>query len=247
VAKVAGNIVNTFVAHPLRNAIQGFADPTHGGLGYAHDFFFLIYQHNLLAAIGLVGGLAAVHVIWRTGRELRARRRTGAPLGGRLAERRVFFWIVVGGGLVVGIGSVGILDAFGVTHVSLQPVVLLGLVAIASSWRTLSRRWREAVLGGAIVDYLVGILLHFVAQSANPELRTLAGLPRRLWRPLLDLFASASALRNASPKLARDLVFLGDLTATLLWLLFLAIAGATAWVVVILSRHTHGDAAASPR
>jgi hypothetical protein len=245
--KIAGNIVDTFVPHPLRNALESSATAAHGGLGYVHDYFFLIYQPNVLAAIGMVGGIAAAFVFWRNGQELGTLGRAGATTRPRLAEQRVFWWFVVGVGLVLGIGSVGSRDPFGAAHVTLQPLVLLGVVAIAAGWPTLSRRWREAVLWGAVVDFSLGILLHFVAQSANPALRAVADLPRRYWRPLLNLFVSASAQRNAALKLERDITFLGDQSAPVLGFLFLAIAGAAAWVAVVLARHVHDAEARTAR
>jgi hypothetical protein len=246
VLKIGGNILDTLVAHPLKNIIERVANAAHGGLGYVHDYFFLIYQPNLLAAIGLVGGFAAAYVFWRNGRELRSLRRAGAAPA-RLAEQRVFWWLVVGFGLVLGVGSVGIRSRFGAAHVTLQPLVLLGVVAIAAGWPILSRRWREALLWGAVADFSLGILLHFLAQTANPALRTVADLPRRYWRPLLDLFAGGSALRNAALKLERDLSFLGDQAAPVLGFLFLGIAGAAAWIVLVLARHVHGTKARSAR
>jgi hypothetical protein len=236
--KIAGNILDTFVPHPLSTARWSSAGAAHGGLGYVHDYFFLIYQPNVLAAIGLVGGFAASYIFWRNGQELRGLRREGAAPR-RLVEQRMFWWIVVVLGLVLGIGSVGSRSRFGAAHVTLQPLVLLGVVAIAAGWPVLSRRWREAVLWGAVVDFSLGILLHFVAQSANPALRTVADLPRRFWRPIFNLFASASAQRNAALKLQRDLSFLGDEIPPVLGLLFLAIAAGGAGAVVILARQVH--------
>jgi hypothetical protein len=238
VLKIAGNILDTFVPHFFWNAMERSANAAHRGMGYVHDYFFLIYQPNVLTAVGLVGGFAAAYIFWRNGRELRNLRRAGA-VSHRVAEQRVFWWIVVGVGLVLGIGSAGTRIRLGVAHVTLQPLVLLAVVAIAAGWSTLSRRWREAVLWGAVADFSLGILLHFLAQTANPALRTVADLPRRYWRPLLDLFAGGSALRNAALKLERDLSFLGDQAAPVLGFLFLGIAGAAAWAVVILARQVH--------
>lgn len=244
--KVGANVLDTIVAHPLRNVIDRVANAAHGGLGYLHDYFFLLYQSNVLAAIGLVGGFAAAYIVWRNGREPGNLTRSGAT-SSRLAEQRMFWWLVVGLGLALGVGSVGSRHRFGAAHVSLQPLVLLGVVAIAAGWPTLSRRWREALLWGAVVDFSLGILLHCVAQSANPALRAVADLPRRYWRPLLDLFASASAQRNAALKLGHQLSFLGDHAAPVFGSLFLVIAGGAAGIVVILARHVYGTEARAAR
>lgn len=242
VVKVARNIRDTLVPHPLRDALGGAADSTHGGVGYVHDYFFLIYQPNVFAAMGMVGGVAAAYVFWRRGRDLGRLTPGGQPAAHRLRERRRFWWGVLGAGLVLGVASVGSRDRFGAAHVALQPVVLLGIVAVAAGWSRLSRRWREAIFLGTLADYSLGILVHFLAQSADPALRAVADVPRRYWRPLLNFFVSDSAQRNLAMKLDYQIGFLGDEIGPLLGWLFLSLSVAAGGFVVVLARHVHGAA-----
>jgi hypothetical protein len=158
VVKVVRNVVDTVVPHPLRGVSLAEFDQT-SALGYARDYTFLIYQTNALVGVGSVGG---VMVSWLLVRRLRARPVT--------AEAR--FWIFfVPASLVLGVATHGGRDLFGVAHVTLQPLVLLGVTLLATAARRLSRPAQWALVLGCAVDFGLGIALqHHVESFENtPE------------------------------------------------------------------------------
>jgi hypothetical protein len=232
--KTGGNFVDTIVPHPLRIVPRTRTDAT--GLGYLNDYFFLLYQHNLFAAIGLLGGAAAVRALY-AGRAVSARRRRSPPAAGRptrAAERRFWTWLIAFS-TVLGVASVGASDENGVTHVVLQPVVLLGLVAIAVSWPLLSSAWRRAVVFGAAIDLAAGILVHFVAQASDPAAWTVAGAPRRALRPVVTHMTGEAGFANGVMKLRHGLSFVGDYVDSGLPLVLVAlVAGGCALLLCLL-------------
>ena len=233
--KTGGNFVDTIVPHPLRIAPRTRTDAT--GLGYLNDYFFLLYQHNLFAAMGLLGGAAAVRA-WHAGRAVSGRRRGSRKANRRptrVAERRFWAWLIAFS-TVVGVASVGTLDENGVTHVVLQPVVLLGLVAIAASWPLLSSAWRRAVAFGAAIDLCAGILVHFVAQTSDPASWTVAGAPRRALRPVVTHITGEAGFANGVMKLTRGLSFVGDQVDSALPLVLVAVVAAGCALLLSLLR-----------
>lgn len=66
---------------------------------------------------------------------------------------------------LLGIGAHGARDTWGLTHICLQPLVLAGLALLAARWDSLGRGWRRAIVAGAVVDFALGIALHFGVQS----------------------------------------------------------------------------------
>ena len=148
--RVLLNLRDTLVPHFLRSPDPALIEQT-SPWGYVRDWFFQSYQLNLLLALGSVAWLAVLREAWR----LQA---TAAP-----AER--MFW--GGFGLVViglGVAAHGARDVWGLTHICLQALVLLGLALLAARWRNLGRGWRRALVAGATLDLAAGIALHFAVQ-----------------------------------------------------------------------------------
>jgi len=145
------NLRDTLVPHFLRAPDPALIAQT-SPWGYARDWFFQSYQLNLPLACGSVGWL----VLGREG--LRSWTVT-AP-----AVRRFWAGFVV---LVVilGVAAHGARDVWGLTQICLHALVLLGLVTIAARWPQLGRGWRLAAIGGATLDLVAGIALHFAVQN----------------------------------------------------------------------------------
>jgi hypothetical protein len=109
----------------------------------------MVYQSNLFLALGSVGWLIAV---------LQAH---------KLAQRAVdksllYFWAwFMPGAVVLGIGVVGERHRWGLVHLDLQPVVLLGLIVVAAAWPTMSKPLRLLMFLGLSCDFALGVALHF--------------------------------------------------------------------------------------
>lgn len=145
------NLRDTLVPHFLRSpdpALIAQSSPW----GYARDWFFQSYQLNLFLALGSVAWLA---VLWE-GRKLW---RTSA------ASTRWFWAGFCGLVILLGIVTHGARDEWGLTHICLQALVLVGLAFLASRWTTLGRNWQRLLLAGVFADLLCGIGLHFAVQS----------------------------------------------------------------------------------
>lgn len=149
--KIALNLRDTLVPYflrPLDTALIAQRSPW----GRWSDWFFQCYQLNLPLACGSVAWIAI-------GRELVRARRSAAP------RDRIFWGGFVAGVILLGVATVGARDAWGLAHVCLQALVLLGVAFLAARWVGLSRAWRLALAMGATVDLLLGIVLHGGVQS----------------------------------------------------------------------------------
>lgn len=145
------NFRDTLVPHFLRTVdFTPFTQLSASG-GW-RDWFFFLYQTNLLFAFGSVTWLAllcALPATWKT-----------TP-----ARRRIFWVGFIVGAILLGVGAHSGRDPWGLAHICLQPLVLLGLAWIAARWSSLSRGWRMALLAGLTLDVLLGIVLHFGVQN----------------------------------------------------------------------------------
>jgi len=213
--RVVLNLRDTLVPHFLRSVdFSGFAQAN--PWGWWRDWFFQLYQTNLPLALGSVAWAALTVII---GREL------------RLAPRRArTFWVAfVAGSVVLGVAVHAGRDAFGLAHICLQPLVLLGLAFLAARWPTVSRRWRLALVAGATVDFCLGIALQFGAESGALD-RWFQPGPTG---PATFLNYSQFAVMNLRAKVQSQWVFFGDACKPYLPLLALVLA---ALFAIALSR-----------
>ncbi len=145
------NLRDTIVPHFLRSPDPAFIAQT-SRWGAVRDFFFQSYQLNLFLAFGTVGWLALAVLVQRTWRQQR--------------QPDLRFWTTLCGGVIfLGVAVHAPRDEWGITHICLHALVLLGLGWLAASWATLSRPWRLALALGAACDLVAGILLHFAVQG----------------------------------------------------------------------------------
>ncbi|HVT44096.1 MAG TPA: hypothetical protein VMT00_06875 [Thermoanaerobaculia bacterium] len=150
--RIEGNIIDTLVPHPIRGGLPLHWWDQESAAGYVRDYAFLVYQSNLIVAMGIVGGLA---VLWLLIRWIVSRRRRTSGRGGRA------FWLsFLAFSIIAGIAVVGVRDLFGLSHITLQPVVLLGLTFLAAHFTALSKPLRWGVIAGCVVDVALGVLLH---------------------------------------------------------------------------------------
>jgi len=155
-------------------------------LGRWRDGWFILYQLRLWWTFGIAGGFALAWLAWR---------RRG------LAENR-FAWIAVPTVIIVGIAVVSERDTLGLAHVALQPLVLLGLAWLVARVADLPAWLRRLWAAGLVVDFVAGILFHFLVQSGWPGGAT---NPAGWW----NTFPLAAAASYQS-KQVLQLVFLAD-------------------------------------
>jgi hypothetical protein len=188
------NLRDTLVPHFLRTV--DFTPLAQASVsGWWRDWFFQLYQLNLFFAFGCAAWLVIL-------RELIPRRAVASP-------ERAFWLLFVPGSVILGLSVHSGRDPWGLVHICLQPLVLLGLAFLAARWRTLGRAWQRVLVAGATLDFLLGIVLHFGVQ---------AGLIDR-WLAVTDPATglppvySISAQHNLQAKLNHQWVFVGDLFA----------------------------------
>ena len=150
IAKIAGNLADTLAPHPLRNdaSLDFLTQPN--ALGWWRDYFFLIYQTNLIVAMGIAGGLAAAGLLAWTWRRKR---------GWRAGPEARFWLMLIPFCLALGIAVAGERDTFGQAHLTLQPLVLLGVTLVAGSLAVLPRAAAYLVVAGCALDFGLGIVL----------------------------------------------------------------------------------------
>jgi hypothetical protein len=215
--KIALNLRDTVVPHFLRPL-----DPSlltqRSPWGYLHDWFFQLYQLNLFFVFGSVAWLVLL-------RELIRHWPAAAAL------HRWFWTAFISGAILLGVAVHGARDTWGLAHICLQAVVVLGLAYLAARWATLSHNWRVVLLTGAALDFLLGIALHFAVQNYALD-RWFT--PDRSPLTIVQSYSETSVM-NAMGKLYHQLGFFHDafnlpaalVLALLTAILTLALARAT--------------------
>ena len=195
-AGAAYNLYATVVPYPVRGLpVVPMAYRTNP-LAELRDWFFHLYQTNLVLGLGSIGWLLVLIVCVRSQREKVPRQRR---------ERR--FWL---GFLLISIplaiATNGEPASYGLAHVSAQPIVLLALAVLAAGFTRLPVALRLLLPVGLAVDYLVGIHLHVQLQSVVFRVVPSGG------GRTIDLSSGLGygALNNFLMKHDTGLVFLGD-------------------------------------
>ncbi len=150
------NLLHTFVPHPL----LGTSDPAliqSDRTAVVADWFFHLYQETLPLAWG-TAGLLLIAAVWIR----------GSPRHGPQDGERFFWWCALPLAVLLGVGTVTQPSAWGLTHISLQPLVLLGLAWLVAhlpgTWRGLPVWSRLVVLALGLMDFVGGVALHFAVQ-----------------------------------------------------------------------------------
>jgi len=142
--KCVANLADAIVPHFLRDwsLVRAWGQPN--TLGYLRDNAFLVYQTSLVFTMGAVGGPLVVWLLFRV-----LRRRTTAAS----------FWLAFVPSLIAaGFLVAGERDRFGVTHLTLIPMMTIGIAFLAANFS--SRRWLSlAVVTGCAIDFSLGVLL----------------------------------------------------------------------------------------
>ena len=187
--KIALNVRDTLVPHFLRH-LDGALIAQTSPWGYWRDWFFQLYQVNLFFVFGSVAWLALVRELGRG--------------WGAAAPRSRWFWAgFCGGVILLGVAVHGARDSWGLAHICLQAVVVLGLAYLAARWANLGRGWRIVLAAGAALDLFLGVALQFAVQSYAFDRWFTPG------RPFLDTLQSysESSVMNAAGKIVHHLAF----------------------------------------
>lgn len=206
-SRVAGNLLRT--VSPLSfDALDTPLLAQTNPLGRWRDHWFILYQVRAPWMCGLAGALV---LAWKF-------LRGPAPSD--------FAWFAVPTLILLGTAAHTQPDAFGLAHIALQPLALLGLAWAAGALPELPARWRALWVGGLALDFLCGIALHFGVQSGWLD-RWMHGPaePDALWKSY-----TAAAAASFADKSALHLVFIADAAGPWLAaaLLLAALAGAVA-------------------
>jgi Dolichyl-phosphate-mannose-protein mannosyltransferase len=161
--------------------------------GALRDQCFLVYQLNPLLALGCVGWVVVA--------------REAARAAGTAARRDRLFWTLAVLGIVAAsFAAYGDRDHYGIGHICLQSLVLLGLAFLASRWETLGRGWRVALMAGWAADFCLGIALQFAVEDFAIDRWATPG------RGLLEVSQSYNPVsqENLSEKIIAHLAFFAD-------------------------------------
>ena len=122
--------------------------------GRVRDRLFLLYQVNLPAGLGVIGGPMAV---WLAVDAIRRRRQKQRP-------ERMFWLVTTPLGVILGLVVAGERDIFGLTHLTLLPLKTIGIAWLAG-WMTRHRIAAMLLLAGCAIDFTLGVFLHAHIQS----------------------------------------------------------------------------------
>jgi len=208
--------------------IFGSADP----VAIARDYYFMLYQPNLLWAVGSGAWLALLWLVIRAWREGRPSIMSG------IGARAWTSW-----GLLVFALSMATtpLEEWGVAHGCLQPLIMLGLAFFAARMPALPALLRRVLVLTTATDFLLGSVLHLAVEHRDYLL--LWTLGKRMGRTAAD--ENINMRINVQYQLLHNLAFFGDqlrapavLVAGLLALLLV--------LVVVKWRQAHAMPGASP-
>ncbi len=148
----------TLVPHPLRSFDRSLLDQTNAW-SHFRDLAFYVYQSNLLFAFGTP---ALLMLAW-----LFLRRRTPAA---PLPPLPPLWLIAVPLVIVLGTAVHGHTDDWGLAHICLQPLILLGVALASARLPALLRAPHARLLLASLAlaalgDFLLGLALHFTATA----------------------------------------------------------------------------------
>jgi hypothetical protein len=203
----ARNVWWTLIPHVLLDVDRSRIAQT-SGWGRLRDAIFLTYQTNLVLGLGLGGALL-----------LFLPRR-------RVASVRAFWIALTTFTVVTGIAVVSEVGTYGLAHLCLQALIVLGLTTAACRWGALPAWARRLTVVLFAIDFAFGTALQFALESLPMDhVSTFAAH----WPDRMPLGLSWTAYANALAKEQMGVPYLGDVVAPLRGaaaLVALAVAGA---------------------
>jgi len=158
VAKVAANLFDTVIPCPLRSDVSvGFlAQPS--AAGWLRDSAFLIYQTNVIFAMGMLGGPVVMYLLYLAWRK-------------RKSQEQSFWLMLVPVCLLLGVAVHGARETFGLAQVTLQPLVTLGLTLLTAAFTSMRRVVAVLLFAGCATDFALGVFL----QARVENFKNIAG------------------------------------------------------------------------
>jgi hypothetical protein len=211
------NLRDTLVPFPLRGE-PGDLIQQSSRIGRVRDLAFNLYQANLPLAIGTAGLIVLGYG---------AARHRSTSASPRTTAEVAFLRVLVPAAIVLGVFAHTPRDAWGLAHICLQPLVLIGLAWAAAQLSEAKPGVRAAWAAFAAVDVALGIGLQLACESWA-VVPTVAGK--------LDIAEFVSSLTpmafaNLNDKRAFNFEFFADrmaLSPVLVAIILLAILGLTA-------------------
>lgn len=229
------NLFDSFVPFPLRGEPGDGLIIQSSELGRIRDVAFNVYQVNLPLSLGLSGLWT---LIWFavTRKQQRASVGAGAEDGTRgcrsgVSARR-FWWVLLPLAAVLGIIVHTPRDEWGLAHICLQPLVVVGLAFAAAVLCAAPVNVRCMWVALAALDCALGMVLHLGLESW--VLRPLVTASPDPWMYLRQL--SHSAWVNANDKWALQLAFVSDRWPVPAWIIAVWLALCLAFVVMRIIR-----------
>ena len=230
VAKIAANIGDSVVPHLIRGVgVQGFGP----GLfwGPIRDAAFKLYQFNLLFGLGSLGSILLVFGLLSMRKESRRER----------SPERAFWPLFAFFCLVVGIAVQGERYDLGLTHITLQPLVLIGITFLAGRFCDWPIGVRWLAWSGLVIDLLFGIALHFGFQCLTFGAHR--AIPGRWGITSRDLLVG-SVWANWELKQKQGLIYLGDFLLPYAWAVESLAFGVSVAALAFLARQASNRLAA---
>ena len=216
------NIVDTFVPHPFRTMDKGIIYQLSQG-GRVRDYFFNIYQTNLPLAAGFSGFFVIIFSCLRP-----PRTQTSSPP----RERRFWLWFapfIILTGILVHTPPEG----WGLAHICLQPLVIIGLAWIATRLPLLPATVRTGFVLLLLWDVGVGLVLPFLIEANTYYVDELSPAPG--WG--FDVtHLNRVAMLNYGNKTVHSMNFFADTLGASEVLIALVLTALLALIVIRISR-----------
>jgi len=152
ISRRAWNVFVTLVPHPLHPADYRYIAQT-SSLGYVRDYCFNIYQTTLPGAFGAAGLLLLAGVLFQRN-----------PPSGNIAERRFWRWFPAAM-FLLGVATVSPPDRWGLVHICLPPLVIVGLAWLAAHFAEVPAILHRIWVAALAIDFILGVALHFFLQA----------------------------------------------------------------------------------
>jgi hypothetical protein len=149
------DLLTSIVPHPLHGLARNTWDSLQN-LGQLNDFYFTMTQQTIPMMMGSVGGVVVLILL--------ARRLFSAREPSR-EDNRCFWIFFIGFSFIVGIAVTADWSPAGVAQITLQSISLMGITLLSSYLPTSRAITFWLVLVGAMIDFSLGIFLHFDRQS----------------------------------------------------------------------------------